>query len=116
MGLFDFFKREPIDWRFVGCVEVGYRHQAADEEDWVSYEMSYYLYENQHGDRKIDVIDSRPGRGDLNVKKLTKTDWVFRNDDYRNVIHPWLTGFRNKKFPTYEKAPMHDFKRMLEED
>ncbi len=115
MGWFrKFFEKD--DWRFVGQVESPYKHQRSPVHDWEPFELTYYLYENQHGDRKFDVIDSRPHRGDLDVDELNKNDWVFRNDQYRTIIHPWMNGFRNKKFPTYEKAPMHDFKRFLEEE
>lgn len=107
---------EKDDWRFVGMVEAPYKHQAYVNRDWEKYKLTYYLYENQHGERKIDVIDSRYDRGNLDVDKLEPNDWVFRCDQYRDIVHPWLTGFRNKKFPTYEKAPMHEMKRLLEEE
>ena len=102
---------EPDDWRFVGKVDNKYQSGGYPKE---SHILSYYLYENQHGKRKFDVIDTDPERGDINVKKLSKTDWVFRNKDYRHTVHPWFTGFRNPDFPTYETAPQHDFKRLLE--
>jgi hypothetical protein len=106
---------EKDDWRFVGHVNALYVNTDL-RGDKTNYKLTYYLYENQHGERKFDVIDSHPDRGDLRVDVLKKTDWVFRNTHYREVIHPWLTGFRNKKFPTYDKAPMYDMKRFLEEE
>lgn len=101
---------EKADWRFVGQIKAPYHLQTVPK---IHHTLTYYLYEDQNGNRKIDVIDSDSDRGDLNVKSLDKTDWVFRNKHYTGVIHPWLTGFRNPDFPTYESAPRHDFKRLL---
>jgi hypothetical protein len=103
---------EKDDWRFVGQVDspyisTDYLGQGTD------YTLTYYLYENQNGERKFDVIDSKGNRGDVKVGKLDKNDWVFRSKHYREIVHPWLTGFRNPDFPTHKTAPNHDFKRLL---
>lgn len=103
---------EKDDWRFVGKVDAHYI-STDDLGQSTDYVLTYYLYENQHGERKFDVIDSNRNRGDLKVKRLGKNDWVFRSKNYREIVHPWLTGFRNPDFPTYESAPQHDFKRLL---
>ena len=103
---------EPDDWRFVGQVHSPYHYK--NTTPGKKYSLTYYLYENQDGDRKFDVIDTDEDRGDINVNSLKKTDWVFRSEQYRKIVHPWLTGFRNPDFPTYETAPQHDFKRLLE--
>jgi hypothetical protein len=101
---------EPDDWRYVGKVNSPYFYKSTGDK----YVLTYYLYENQDGKRKFDVIDSNEDRGDINVNSLDKKDWVFRTKDYRHVVHPWLNGFRNPDFPTYKTAPNHDFKRLLE--
>lgn len=75
------------------------------------YEYSYYLYENQHGDRKFDVIDS--DRGDLDLDTETKSSFVYRNEDYRNIIRPWLDGQYNPEIPTYESIKAKEFKDNL---
>lgn len=111
MGFWTKILGEPDDWRFVGQVNNEYHHKGTTPQQ--KFVLTYYLYENQHGKRKFDVIDSDADRGDLIVDNLKKTDWVFRNKDYRDTIHPWLTGFRNPNFPTYETAPAHDFNRLL---
>ena len=115
----NWFKKlfEKDDWRFVGKVNSKYKITNKVTGTHLStYELIFYLYENQHGERKFDVIDTDPDRGNIDVDRLSKNDWVFRCAEYVNVVHPWLNGFRNKKFPTYDKAPMHDMKRFLEEE
>ena len=104
---------EPDDWRYVGTVEAPYINtdRFGKKNNLV---LTYYLYEQQDGKRKFDVIDSDPDRGDINVDSLKKTDWVFRNTNYRSKVHPWLNGFRDPDFPVYDKVETHDFKRLLE--
>jgi len=102
---------EPDDWRFVGQIEAPYHYKTTKPPQ--KYSLTYYLYENQDGERKIDVIDSDSDRGDINVGSLRKTDWVFRSEEYRKIVHPWLGGFRNPDFPTYDKVKQRDMKRLL---
>lgn len=108
---------EKDDWRFVGKVTSKYKvTQKITGTHLGSYQLVFYLYENQHGERKFDVIDTDPDRGDIDVSRLDKTDYVYRCDEYLNIIHPWINGFRNKNFPTYDKVPHYDMKRFLEEE
>ena len=100
---------EPDDWRFVGKVDSPYNYKSSGQK----HTLTYYLYENQDGGRKFDVIDTDEDRGDINVDRLDKKDWVFRSKQYRNTVHPWLGGFRNPDFPTYDKVKQHDMKRLL---
>lgn len=106
---------EKDDWRFVGEVVENYSTiNTITKQKLGDYTVTYYLYENQHGDRKFDVIDTDPGRGKLDVSVLPNNDWVFRCLEYTKTVYPWLNGFNNPDFPTYEKVPVYDFKRKLE--
>jgi len=112
---------EPDDWRLVKIHVTDYYSQlkpAHPDYDFTDsdanktdHEYSYYLYENQHGGRKIDVIDSL--RGDLEMKTEDKRSFVFRNTEYRNIIRPWLDGRLDPEIPSYEQAPVNDFHAKL---
>lgn len=101
---------EPDDWRLVKIHECPYHstlrpsHPSYSitnpDANRTNYEYTYYLYENQNGGRKVDVIDS--DKGDLDIDKESKNSFVFRNSDYRQIIRPWLDGQYNPKIPSYE--------------
>ena len=104
------FSREKQDWRLVKVQEFGYemkyfRHHpryGQFDDNKEHFTMTYYFYEDQNGNRKIDAIDEQ--RGDLDLKKLEKDDWVFRNNYYRKTIRPWLDGVYDPDIPTYESV------------
>jgi len=89
------------DWRPVKTINHPYRVFNTITKDTVSdgHTLTYYLYENQFGDRKIDAVDSQ--HGDLNVNSLDKKEYVFRSSDYRETIKPWLDGAYDPEIPNY---------------
>ena len=109
------------DWRMVKIWTCPYHstlrpaHPSYSHSDpsanRTDYEYSYYLYENQYSGRKLDVIDS--DRGDLDMKTERKDSFVFRNEDYRNIIRPWLDGQYNPEIPSYESIKAKEFKDNL---
>ncbi len=109
---------EPSDWRLVKEIQAGYVSYKFDplkpetkinERD---QEMTYYLYEDQDGNRKFDVVDSQEGDIDVNSVAAKKT-WTFRSEDYRYTIRPWMDGRHNPEIPSYEQVPVDDFKVAL---
>ena len=112
---------EADDWRLVKIHVTDYfstlkpahpDYNYSDPDDnKTDHEYSYYLYENQHGGRKIDVIDSL--RGDLEMKTEDKRSFVFRNTEYRNIIRPWLDGQYNPEIPSHESIKAKEFKDNL---
>jgi len=109
---------EKPDWRLVKEIQSGYlftQFHHLTPKDIVNEqeeELTFYLYENQFGDRKFDAVDSR--KGDINIKTASKDEWLFRCGDYRHTIRPWLDGSLNLDIPTYESIPRRDFKKVLE--
>jgi len=81
------------------------------EEVKNKHNINYYLYENQHGDRKFDVADSM--RGDRHIKKLAIDDIVFRLKIYRKTVKPWLDGQYNPEIPSHESIKAKEFKDRL---
>ena len=112
---------EEDDWRLVKIHETDYYSQLKpahpdynfkdSDANRTDHEYTYYLYENQHGGRKIDVIDSV--RGDLEMKTEDKRSFVFRNTDYRNIIRPWTDGQYNPEIPSYASIKAKEFKDNL---
>ncbi len=109
---------EKADWRLVKEIQAGYIHyqyHKLDPEQKINEsenEMTYYLYENQFGKRKFDVVDGM--LGDIDIKsKEAKDSWTFRSNEYRYTIRPWLDGRTDPEIPAYESIPRRDFKRIL---
>jgi len=73
--------------------------------------LSYYLYENQFRTRIFDLVDSE--EGDLDVERVDKSHFAFRNDVYRNQIKPWMDGRLDPEVPSYEQVPKDDFQNAL---
>lgn len=110
---------EPADWRLVKEIQAGYIAYRLDPHDADKHlgeskeEVTYYLYENQYGERKFDAVDSRDG--DINVDSdAAKRTWTYRSQEYRYTIRPWLDGRLDPEIPTYESMPRRDFKRALD--
>lgn len=109
---------EKADWRLVKEIQAGYVHyeyhrlRPAERINESENEMTYYLYEDQFGNRKFDVVDNRLGDIDINSKEA-KNSWTFRSDEYRYTIRPWLDGRTDPDIPRHDKIPAHDYKRLL---
>ena len=121
MSLWTIIFGEPDDWRMVKLHACEYYSQlkplhpeynhSDPNANKTDHEYTYYLYENQHGNRKIDVIDTQ--RGDLDIKDEAKDSFVFRNADYRTIIRPWLDGSYDPDIPSYESIKAKEFKDNL---
>jgi len=118
MGWLDIFKkREPKDWRLVKVNEYEYHSQLKpahpeyrvnDPNNNITYYVyTFYLYENQYQERKVELIDSK--NGDIDLKTERKDSFVFRNDHYRKIIRPWLDGQYNPEIPSYESIKPKEF-------
>ena len=109
---------EKADWRLVKEIQAGYIHyqySKLDPEERInenSYEITYYLYENQFGKRKFDVVDGLLGNIDINSREA-KESWTFRSDEYRSTIRPWLDGRHDPDIKSYDQIPVSDFQRRL---
>lgn len=112
---------EPADWRlctqidadYVSRLQPGhprYNFNVATENE-TAYTYTYYLYEDQDGNRRFEVIDTQDG--DLNMEKEPKNSFVYRNREFRNKIRPWLDGRVDPDIPSYEQVPVDDFKVVL---
>jgi len=96
------------DWRLVKTVTSGYHitNNLTKAKIKEGCELTYYLFENQFGDRKFDVADSE--QGDLKVSTLDDNDYVFRCKDYRDTIKPWVAGGYNPEIPNYYSVEHKD--------
>ena len=101
--------RPKAEWRM--CKQVKTVFVSHDASGDVDYDLSYYLYENQYGERKFDVVDSK--RGDRDVKEMQKNDITYRLLVYRETVKPWLDGRLDPEIPTYDQVPVDDFKTAL---
>ena len=107
MGLWNKLFGDPVDWRFVKQFDSPYHIK--NTTPLKKHILTYYLYENQYGDRKFDVIDSDAARGDLKIKDLKKTDWVFRTKQYRETLRAWLDGAYDPQIPSYDSIKAKEF-------
>ena len=103
---------EKDDWRLVGTLEMGIVETNPIRNDKTTGTLYYYLYENQHGERKFDIADTI--RGEYELDTLPKTDIAYRSAEYMEKVKPWLGGRKVTGITSYAKAPMHDFKHRLE--
>ena len=87
---------EKRDWRRVKTIEMSII-RSLDKESGTLY---YYLYENQFGDRRMDVADTF--RGDMDLNKVEKTDVVYRSSEYLEIIKPWLEGDYDPEITDYD--------------
>lgn len=105
------------DWRFVKQLDTTFVSTSTElvggrvERNEKKHNINYYLHENQDGERKFDVADSK--RGDCNVKKLEKDDIAFRLRMYRQQVKPWLDGAYDPEIPSYESIKAKEFKDNL---
>jgi len=112
---------EPADWRLCRTLDYSYHNKLLpphpmynlrdDAANITDHTYTYYLYENQYGERKFDVIDTKDG--DVNVKSLEKNNFVFCNKKFRTQIRPWLDGRYDPEIPDYETVPKNDFQNRL---
>ena len=102
---------EKDDWRLCGTVVVPIVHTDPLRQQKTG-KLFYYLYENQHGDRKYDIADTF--RGDYDLKVMPKDDFIFRNEDYLTKVKPWMDGRKITGVTSYAKVPIHDFKNRLD--
>lgn len=89
------------DWRLVKKLEAKYaiRNDITLKVTSRGHVLTYYLFENQFGDRKFDLVDSE--KGDLRVESLKSDDFAFRSDMYRKQVHSWLKGGYDPEIPNY---------------
>lgn len=101
------------DWRLCKKINDGYyiENKLTKEKVKDNCVLTYYLFENQFGARKIDVVDSE--EGNLCVDTIKKDHYAFRNGIYRQTIHPWLKGLNDPKIPNYEGSKRKEFKDSL---
>ncbi len=110
---------EKPDWRLCGQKDSKYVISYSDQMTGIEKEgkrkngcvLTYFLYENQFGERKFKLLDSE--EGDLKVSSLSSDHWAYRNGDYRNKIRPWLDGRYDPDIPDYETIPKNDFHNRL---
>lgn len=110
---------EKPDWRLCSQIDSKYFIKYTDRTTGIEKEhkrqnncvLTYFLYENQHGKRKFDLVDSE--EGDLEVSTLPGDHWAYRNQNYRNKIRPWLDGRYDPEIPDYETIPKNDFQNRL---
>lgn len=109
---------EPADWRLCKQLDTKYVISYKDafghdvpEKSKSGCVLTYFLYEDQDGNRKFDLLDSE--EGDINVKTIKKDNYAYRCALYRNTIRPWLDGRYNADIPSYEQVPVDDFKSVL---
>lgn len=111
----NFFKKmfTKKDWRLCKKINSGYEVQNSVTKTIIKERctVTYYLFENQFGDRKIDVVDSE--EGNIYADTLKKTHYAFRNVKYRETIHPWISGFNDPNIPNYEGSKRKEFKDSL---
>ncbi len=112
---------EKPDWRLCANIDNKYITQLTPRSpdykvndpnnNCTDHTYTYYLYENQFGERKFDVIDTQ--HGDLKVDKLPSDSFVFRNKKFREKIRSWLDGRYDPDIPDYETIPKNDFQNRL---
>ncbi len=89
---------ETKDWRLCGKLDSKYVVTYTDRYTGKEREgkrkdncvLTYFLYENQFGERKFDLVDSE--EGDLKVSSVPSDHYAYRNEDYRIKIRTWLYG------------------------
>ena len=114
-----FTPTEKPDWRLCGQHDSRYYIQYKDQITGVEKKhkrqdgcvLTYFLYENQFGERKFKLLDSE--EGDLKVSSLPNDHYAYRNEDFRNKIRPWLDGRYDPDIGDYEKTPKDDFHNRL---
>jgi len=99
------------EWRMCKQLDTTFISSDAYTRVETKHNINYYLYENQFGERKFDIADSK--RGDCEVKRLEKDDITFRLRLYRETVKPWLDGRTDPEIPSYESIPRKDFQRIL---
>lgn len=109
MNWFTNLFRDRADWRMCKLLQAEFVFSGPDGER--EHTISYYLYENQYGERKFDLTDTK--RGDRDVKDLAKNDIAYRLTIYMDTIKPWLAGRHDPEIPSYEQVPVNDFARAL---
>lgn len=97
------------DWRLVKQIDQKYRVFNSLTKKTISdgHVLTYYLFENQFGDRKFDLVDSQ--KGDLNVNALPDDDYAFRCDVYMKQVHGWLKGGYDPEIPNYYSVEHKNF-------
>jgi len=97
------------DWRLVKVLEQKYRVVNSITGNTISddHSLTYYLFENQFGDRKFDLVDSV--KGDLRVSSLEPDDYALRCDLYRDQIHGWMKGGYDVDIPNYYSVEHKNF-------
>ncbi len=97
------------DWRLVKVIEAKYliRCDITDRVTSDGHILTYYLFENQFGERKFDLVDSR--NGDLTVSRLQDNDFAFRSQTYRETVHGWLQGGYDPEIPNYYSVEHKNF-------
>lgn len=105
---------EPSKWRMCGTVETSIVKAIPTPNGPQSGTLWYYLSEDQYGKRKFDVADTF--RGDVDLEKdISKTDIVYRSQEYLEKVKPWINGRKVTGIVAYDKVGHHDFKKRLEE-
>lgn len=102
---------EKIEWRLCATIEVAVSHVDRITKARVSGTLYYYLYEDQHGERKFDAADTL--RGDMLLSDLGKNDFVYRCEEYLVRVKPWINGRYDPEVKDYDQVPVEDFKRKL---
>ena len=97
------------DWRLVKVLEAKYavRNDITQKVISSGHILTYYLFENQFGDRKFDLVDSE--KGDLRVESLKPDDFAFRSDTYRKQVHGWVKGGYDPEIPNYYSVDHKNF-------
>ncbi len=103
---------QKAEWRLCGTLEMGI--VKPDELSGnTKGTLYYYLYEDQHGNRKFDVGDTI--RGDTELKDVSSNDVVYRSPEYLTKVKPWLDGRKIPGISAYNKVKHHDLVRTLKE-
>lgn len=89
------------DWRLVKKLDQKYRVFNTVTKDTISdgHVLTFYLFENQFGDRRIELVDSQ--KGELNIHALKDDDYAFRCDLYRDRVYGWVNGGYDADIPNY---------------
>ena len=101
---------EVDEWRMCGTVEMPII-KTDIRQDISKGTLYYYLYENQHGERKFDIADTF--RGDIDLAEVDKADIVYRSHEYLATVKPWLAGRKMTGIVAYDKVHHHDFAKLL---
>lgn len=116
-----FTPEEKSDWCLCAQFDEEYSYTQTDRKtgelvDEKNQTMTFYLYEDQNGNRKFDVIDEKWGDIDLNnIKQEEKlvANFIYGCTQFRNKIRPWLDGRYDPEIPDYETIPKNDFQNRL---